>query len=349
MKIAIDCSRLNTEKKTGTHRFLIGFLNELSKRDGLELFFYFNYLDKGLADFKFLKKGKVIVLEKSFYTQLTLLGELHKYDYFVFPWQTVPFLSFLTSGNVVAIIHDTGFTFKTKLITFLTQIFSKELYSVSKSTSEKLIKKTNLITEGVDISIFYKIKDLELNNLKRNLSIPEKYLLSVGRIEERKNIFNNLEAFSIVSKFYPTLKYCFVGNFEIDENIIYSYLDKLMIDRDRVVFKNYLSDKELNLVLNSCELVVFTSKEEGFGLPVLESYSVGKWVILSRIQQLAELSLTAKQLVDPNNPKEIAEAIVYFLSNKLKLKKEFNPERILEIHSWKNSVDLFLKGLSHGR
>jgi glycosyltransferase involved in cell wall biosynthesis len=197
----------------------------------------------------------------------------------------------------------------------------------------------------VDSNIFYKIKDSELLELRNKHNIPSKFILSVGRIEDRKNVFNNLKAFSLISKLYPAVKYCFIGKFEVDEEIIYSYISSLGINRDQIVFKNYVDDATLNLYLNSCEFLVFTSKDEGFGLPVLEAYSVGKWVILSKIQQLAEFKLSAKQIVNYDSPREIADAMVNFLSNKAALKKEFNPKKILEIHSWKNSVDLFLENL----
>lgn len=347
-KIAIDCSQLNTEFKSGTHRFLIGFLNELSLRKDFELTYYFNKYDADKVDFHFLKRGEVIELNRTFYTQLGLLGELGKYDYFIFPWQTLPFLNFLFKGNAVAIIHDFGFTFKTKLFTFLTQIFAKKLFSVSESTAKKLLRNSLIISEGVDSSIFYKFRDTDLLKLRKEKEVPEKFILSVGRIEERKNIFNNLKAFGRVSKFYPNLKYCFIGNFEIEEEIIYSFIDANDLDRNKIVFKKYVDDYTLNLFLNSCEFLVFTSQDEGFGLPVIEAYKVGKWVILSKIQQLAVFGLTAKQFVSYDNPKEIADTIMYFLTNKAKLKKEFNPSTILEKYSWENSVDLFVKGLEDG-
>lgn len=345
IKIAFDCSKLNTPDKSGTHRFLISFLNELSKRKDIELFYYFNFVNRDLIDYPFLNKGKAIELNTSYYTQLGLLKELPKYDYFVFPWQTVPVLSFLYSGNVVSIIHDTGYSFRTKFFTFFTQIFSKKIFSVSVSTAKSLFRESIPITEGVDSEIFFKIKDSELLELQSRNNLPSKFILSVGRIEDRKNIFNNLKAFSMISKLYPSLKYCFIGKFEISEEVIYSYIDSLGIDRDQVLFKNYVDDFTLNLYLNSCEFLVFTSKDEGFGLPVLEAYNVGKWVILSRIQQLAEFELSAKQLVNYDNPKEIADAMVYFLLNRSVLKREFNTKKILEIHSWKRSVDLFLESL----
>lgn len=345
-KIAVDCSKLSTRFKTGTHRFLIGFLNELVKRDGYEFYFYFNEFNPEVDNYEFLKIGNLVELGGGYYTQISLLKELNKYDYFVFPWQTAPFFGFLSgSKNVIAIIHDSGYSFKTKLFTFLTQIFSNKLYSVSESTSKDLFKVSFVLNEGVDSSIFYKIPLKELQTLQKEYQVPDKFILSVGRIEERKNIFNNLEAFKFVSKLYPNLKYCFIGSFSINEELIYSYIDKLGIDRSQIIFKNYVSDRELNIYLNSCEFVVFTSQNEGFGLPVLEAYKVGKWVILSKIQQLAELSLSANQLVDQNNPRKIAEKMVYFLNNKSELKKIFKPNNILVKYSWKNCVDRFLEGL----
>ena len=74
----------------------------------------------------------------------------------------------------------------------MTQIFSKKLFSVSQTTSDSLFRKSFTVTEGVDSTIFYKIKDTELINLRKNNNLPEKFILSVGRIEERKNIFNNI-------------------------------------------------------------------------------------------------------------------------------------------------------------
>ncbi len=345
-KIAIDCSRLNILYKSGTHRFLISFLKELVKREGFEFTFYFNQLDSNLVDYEFLKSGKIVKLNQSFYTQIGLLKELGKYDYFIFPWQTVPFLSFLTGGCVISIIHDSGYSFKTKLFTFLTQIFSNKLFSVSKNTADSLFVKSSTITEGVDSEVFFKIKENDLTKLRFQHNLPDKFILTVGRVEERKNIYTNLKAFSLIHNLYPSLKYCFVGKIELDEGSLYSYIDSLNIDRGRIVFKNYLDDKELNIYLNSCEFLVFTSQEEGFGLPVLEAYKVGKWVLLSQIKQLAEFKLTARQVVHFNKPAEIADAIVYFLSNKNMLKKEFDPENVLIKYSWKNSVDLFLKGLN---
>ncbi len=344
-KIAIDCSKLNTHYKTGTHRFLIGFLNELIKRKENKYYFYFSEEVKNNSDFEFLGSGEVVIIKSPFFTQIGLLGELGKYDIFIFPWQTLPYLGFLSKTSKIAIIHDFGFSFRSILTTFLTQIFADKLFSVSSFTANKLLRKSFLITEGVDKNIFYKIKDTELGKLRKENKLPEQFILSLGRIEERKNIYNNLLAFKKVSKFYPNLFYCFIGSFSIPEDKIYSFMTDHKIDRSKILFKNYLSDFEVNLYLNSCEFLVFTSKDEGFGLPVIEAYSVDKAVILSKNRQLAQLSLSANQLTSYDSPKEIADKMIYFLTNKSKVKKELDFDLILSKYSWKESVKMFMEGL----
>ena len=222
--IAIDCSKLNTLYKTGTHRFLIGFLNELTLNKDYKFYFYVNGKDTNIKEFPFSKKGEVVALNyRFFYTQLGLLKELTKYDYFLFPWQTLPFLGFFSRAKKLSIIHDLGYSLTSFLTTIGTQLVSDAVFSVSESTATKLFRKSIVIGEGVDQRIFFPIPSIELKNKAKDLDIPAFFILSVGRIEKRKNIYNNLIAFSKIVKLYPNLKYVFIGKFVESEEKIYSF------------------------------------------------------------------------------------------------------------------------------
>jgi glycosyltransferase involved in cell wall biosynthesis len=344
-KIAIDCSRLQDETYTGTHRFLIGFLGEVAKNKNYEFYFYFSQLPTKLTKHRFFKLGHIKIVKKRPYTQLGLLLELGKYDYFVFPWQTLPVFSIFSRCITVGIIHDLGFSTKTKFFTFLTFFISKKLFSVSQSTRSQIPRASFFIGEGVDSSIFKVLDTEEILKLDHKFSFDSKFILSIGRIEERKNIFNNLKAFKIVHKSYPNLKYLFVGKFVISEEKIYSFLDDIKLDRDTIVFKKFITDEELNYYLNKCELTVFTSLDEGFGLPVIESYRIRKPVILSKIQALAELGLSAKQFADQNDPEDIAQKILYYLKSMNKEMSHLDYEKILKYYTWENSASRFFEGL----
>ncbi len=93
------------------------------------------------------------------------------------------------------------------------------------------------------------------------------------------------------------------------------------------------------------EFLVFTSLEEGFGLPVLEAYAVQKPVLLSKIEQLAEFKLSAKQYVDPSNPQAISEKMIKFLKKDHGIESKKIYKEVLNKFTWKKTVENFLNNL----
>ena len=59
----------------------------------------------------------------------------------------------------------------------------------------------------------------------------------------------------------------------------------------------------------NADLFILPSFYEGFGLPVLEAMSYGAPVICSNASSLPEAAGDAALLINPNSPKEIAEAM----------------------------------------
>jgi len=345
IKVAFDCSKLTDKFPSGTHRFLFNFLTTLCKENQYDLTFFFKERPD-LNEFKFLSEGKVVVLEnEKFYTQLGLLKHLNYYDYFVFPWQTCPFFGFFQRQKIVSIIHDSGFSLKSKITTFLTQICSGKVFSVSEATAKILIVPSIVLGEGVSNEIFYKIKSKELFKLKQNLNIPEFFILSLGRVESRKNFVNNIKAFKVLKKFYPRLKYIFIGKIVEDENKIHSLINNLKIPRGDIVFKNFVPDFELNVYLNSMELLLFTPFEEGFGLPLLEAYSVGKPAVISKINSFENMIISDKQWCNPSNFERIAEKVALCLKDNSNFFNQSVAKEILNKNSWENSVRNFVKNI----
>jgi len=344
--IGIDCSKLNTDYKTGTHRFLIGLLTELVKNEEYSYFFYVNKNSEFLKQYSFSKKGKVVCLNYPFlYTQLGLLSSLNRHDFFIFPWQTLPFIGFYSKCEKVSIIHDLGYSLTSKVTTFLTQMLSNRVFSVSTSTAKSLFRKSIVLGEGVDSALFYPISASDLKIKTKIMDIPNFFIMSVGRVEKRKNVYNNIKAFARLKKFYPNIKYLFISNYIENEEKIYSLIKELGLNDGDILFKKNVSDSDLNIYLNAMEFLVFTSLEEGFGLPVLEAYSVQKPVLLSKIEQLAEFKISANQFVDPNNVAEISERMVKFLKKEHGIESKKNYKEILDKFSWKRCAETLLKGL----
>ena len=78
-----------------------------------------------------------------------------------------------------------------------------------------------------------------------------------------------------------------------------------------------VSDEALVQAFRLCDIVVFASLYEGFGLPVLEGQATGRPVITSKISSLPEAAGEGALLVDPYSVDEIRAAI-------LRIKKDAN-------------------------
>lgn len=80
--------------------------------------------------------------------------------------------------------------------------------------------------------------------------------------------------------------------------------------RDRVVCTGAVPTRDLRLLYSNTDLFVFPSRYEGFGLPVLEAMACGAAVVTSNTTALPEVAGDAAILVDPQDPKELGEAMV---------------------------------------
>jgi glycosyltransferase involved in cell wall biosynthesis len=114
--------------------------------------------------------------------------------------------------------------------------------------------------------------------------------------------------------------------------------------QNRVQLLGFVDDVDLPLLYHLSKIFCFISFDEGFGLPPLEAMASGKPVIVANKGSLPEVCGSAGIYVDPNNPKQIGEAITKLISS---------PTRIIEMSakglkqasnfSWKKTGEEFLK------
>ncbi len=86
-------------------------------------------------------------------------------------------------------------------------------------------------------------------------------------------------------------------------------LRALIPDRARVVFHRGVSDEEYARLLDESTALVTASREEGFGLPVIEAMAQGVPVAVSDIPIFREIAAEAAEYFDPEDPPSIARAI----------------------------------------
>ncbi len=205
-----------------------------------------------------------------------------------------------------------------------------------------LRKKISIIYGGVcwPGEVFNKFKKTDIDYIFAKFKIYSKYILTVGTIEPRKNIVNLLKAFSFLLENSKKLDYqlLIVGGKGWQNSEIYKTYRLLNFKDNQVRFLGYVPDEELYKLYSAAEVFVFPSLYEGFGLPPLEAMACATPVVASDIPIFKEILGDAAILVNPYNPKEIADGIRQVL-NDVSLAEELRKKGLerIKLFSWEKS------------
>ncbi len=144
----------------------------------------------------------------------------------------------------------------------------------------------------------------------------EKIIVSIGRIEERKNQFRLIQAFEKFFQSHPDYTLKLIGPDGFGASAIHQYVKKLPSTvREKISFPGYLPHNEALKVLQTASLFAYPSLAEGFGLPILEAMSVGTPVLTSLGSACAEIAGDAAKLVDPLDVESIAAGLLQIVSD----------------------------------
>lgn len=180
---------------------------------------------------------------------------------------------------------------------------------------------------------------ISISNESLISSLPSEYVLYVGRLNDRKNIYNLIKAFKYV---YSSLSLVVVGkkdwkNEKLDQAIESD-------NNDKVYFTGYVTDDELIQLFTKASIFAFVSFEEGFGLPPLEAMTFGLPVVVSSTSCIPEVCGDAGIYVDPTDEKSIAEGInKIYEDEQLRKKKIEAGYRQVEKFTWEKSVNRLTK------
>ena len=194
-----------------------------------------------------------------------------------------------------------------------------KIIAISNQTKKDLIKyfgiesgKIEVIYQSCDNRFYEKVNEEQKSSIRLKFKLPEKFILSVGTIEKRKNQLAILKA---VVKEKLDIPVVILGKPTAYINELNQFINESGIQK-QVMFLQNTSTDELQAIYQMAEVMVYPSFFEGFGLPVLEAQASGCPVITSNVSSLPEAGGDGAIYVNPKDFSAIGLAINRILNSK---------------------------------
>ncbi len=139
----------------------------------------------------------------------------------------------------------------------------------------------------------------------RDIGVSRPFVLQVGTLQVRKNVERIVAAFEVAG---GSAELVLAGSHGYGADGILARIERSRA-RDRIRLVGHVSNDVRASLYASAEALLFPSLEEGFGLPVVEAFSVGLPVIGSDVSAIPEVAGEAAILVDPLDTDAIAGAL----------------------------------------
>jgi len=171
--------------------------------------------------------------------------------------------------------------------------------------------------QSIPIKVVYQASGLSERSDQPDLktNTPTRYFLHVGVLEKRKNLGTLITAFDGLTRMasYDDLRLVLVGQRGPRETLDdYDHLVELVTSlglTDKVDFTGYVSQDQLASYFQHALGYVFPSANEGFGLPVLEAFSFGLPIIISRQGALMEVAGDAALILEKNDSEALLQSM----------------------------------------
>jgi len=195
-----------------------------------------------------------------------------------------------------------------------------------------------VIPVGIDIKVFAP-NDFWRQKKRNELKIKNDEILigAVGRLDRVKGFDVLLKVFSKIKKENSHLKLAIVGGGGERKN-----LEKLIKEKNLVKQVSLLGERhDVPKLLNAFDIFVLPSRQEGFGIVLLEAAACKKPIVATRIGGIPEFIKDGFNglLVEPENPEMLAQKINLLL-------KSVNLRKKIAENAFKTIVDFDIKKIA---
>ena len=193
---------------------------------------------------------------------------------------------------------------------------SNNIIAVSECTKRDIINyyhinpdKIKVIYQGCNPQFEQKCSTDKMDKVQRLYRLPQKYMLNVGTIEERKNALTIVKAMQYLPN---CLHLVLVGHEkkyakQIHQFVVLHGLESRLHIIDNACFE------DLPAIYQGAKTFIYPSVYEGFGIPILEALNSGIPVVAAKGSCLEEAGGSHSIYVNPYKEKEIAEAVLQTL------------------------------------
>jgi glycosyltransferase involved in cell wall biosynthesis len=235
---------------------------------------------------------------------------------------------------------------------------AQNIVAVSEFSKAEIIKYYGYDPESVYVAHpsierrhFYKRSPEEIHRVKAKYDIfSDKYILSVGNIEPRKNYDRLIEAYtSLPRKITDEYPLVIVGAGGWNNENVKEMIQKAKEDGYRIINpKQFVEDDDMPALFSGAQFFVFTPIYEGFGMPPLEAMACGTPVLASRVASLPEAAGDAATYTDPFDVKDIRDKLEEMVKKTEKDRGQFDEamKRHLESFSWRESAEITASALT---
>ena len=344
MRIGLDARCLEW-RRGGVSRILVNILKIWQKEKAHNFILYFqNYIpdDKFLKhsnfELKLLKGPKFLRMHRIVAEQLLMPFFLRKHnlDIFFATGYSAPLL--FRSAKVVVAAWDISYTTHPEHFSWMHR-FSLGFFS----------KKTCAYADGVitastfdanQIKKYYKIKDKKILtvylaadkrfNIKNNKSeieritlkynLPTKFILSMGVIQNRRNIDKLIKAFEKIKNEFNDFSFVLIGRNYTQPTIDIEGMMQEMIEEGRALYIPWIEDEDLVPLYQAATYYVCSSTVDGEALMLKESMQSGTPVITSPLLKEA-IGGNGLIIKNPESVQNTSKVLSIAMSNNSKRKK----------------------------
>ena len=201
-----------------------------------------------------------------------------------------------------------------------------KIIAISEQTKRDIIdflnvpeSKIKVIYQDCDERFKKEIKQEKLEEVKNKYNLPDRFLLSVGALNFRKN---NLTLIKSLLHCSDEVSLVIAGNGE-QRKKLETFVQENNLS-NRVSFLGYVPDEDLPALYNLAHIFTYPSIFEGFGIPILEALHSGTIVLTGDNGCFPEVGGNYAIYVNQLDPESIAKGIMDYWGNDEKINQKLN-------------------------